>query len=122
MALHQDIITFIRNKGEAVNASELALAFDLTKTEINSELYGLQGIVLQKKESTPPYWSLLPLEDQILNTVPHTEDDPMTARDIAEVLCVIKNEVNSILYRLEGDKTRREKEDIPAPYWYLIDE
>jgi|SRR5574344_939809 CRP-like cAMP-binding protein len=122
MALQQDIITFIRKKGEAVKASELALAFDLTKTEINSELYSLQGIILQRTESNPPYWSFLPLEDQILNIVPHTEDDPMTAREIAEVLCVTKNEVNSILYRLEGDKTRQEKEDIPAPYWYLIDE
>ena len=59
MALQQDIITFIRKKGEAVKASELALAFDLTKTEINSELYSLQGIILQRTESNPPYWSFL---------------------------------------------------------------
>src|SRR5574344_1132094 len=108
MALQQDIITFIRKKGEAVKASELALAFDLTKTEINSELYSLQGLILQKTESNPPYWSLLPLEDQILNTIPHKEDDTMTARNIAEVLCVTKNEVNSILYRLETYKTKQE--------------
>ena len=46
----------------------------------------------------------------------------MTARDIANELCVTKTEVNSVLYRLEGSKTKQEKEELPAPYWYLINE
>lgn len=122
MALKQDIITFIREKGEAVKAAELATAFELSKTEINAELYRLEGIVFQKSETTLPYWSLLPLEEQIINILPTIEDEPMTARDITNELCVTKTEVNSVLYRLEGSKTKQEKEELPAPYWYLINE
>lgn len=82
----------------------------------------MEGIVFQKSETTLPYWSLLPLEEQIINILPTIEDEPMTARDIANELCVTKTEVNSVLYRLEGSKTKQEKEELPAPYWYLINE
>lgn len=119
MKLSKSIINFIREKGEAVKSAEIALAFDVTKSEVNSSLYLMEGSILKKSDSTPPMWSLLPLEEQVINTLRGWGEDGITARDLSHELCVLKSEVNPILYRFEGSLTRHDDE--ATPNWFIMD-
>lgn len=114
MISEQDIISFMQQYGKPVTASELAKALDVTKPEVNSLLYAMEGSRLNRTGTMPPYWSMMPIEKQI---VARLSEYPITAAEIAEDLRVSKSIVNSILYRLEGTVTYRDDE--ARPNWFL---
>lgn len=119
MIQQEDIIKFLRDKNEAVKASEIAAELGLTKAEINSKLYQMEGVVLSKTVTTPHYWSLLPFEDQVLNTLEAWGNEGVSAKDIAKELCVSRGDVNPILYKHDGIRTSHNDEEVPK--WCYID-
>lgn len=110
----QDIISCMQQYGKPVTASELAKALDVTKPEINSLLYTMEGSRLNRTGTMPPYWSMMPIEKQV---VARLSEYPITASEIAEDLHVSKSVINSILYRLEGTVAYRDDE--ARPNWFL---
>lgn len=119
MVNQEDIIKFLRDKNEAAKASEIAAELGSPKAEVNSRLYQMEGIVLSKSDTTPHYWSLLPFEDQVLNTLEAWGDEGVSAKDIAKELCVSRGDVNPILYKYDGVRTSHNGEEVPK--WCYID-
>lgn len=116
MTIKEEIIMNLQASKVAKTASELAKDLERSKSEINSILYSMEDKVLSKSNTTPPFWSIIPLEKQIVKSLLDCGEEGRTAIELSEELCIPKSDINSILYQFEG-KLFRKNGDY-RPKWF----
>ncbi len=79
-----DILELMRALDKPVTAADLAKELNATKSDVNSLLYRMENTRVRKKGYAPPYWSVIPLEELINNSL---SNEPATAEEMAEYAC-----------------------------------